>query len=154
VSAATTRSCPIINTRDEPHADAARFRRLHLIVGDSNMSEYTNFLKIGATSIVLRMIEEDGGVRWDLTLENPVRAIREISHDITCRCRVPLANGRELSALEIQSEFLTGAQKFAARRGLGDQEARALAMWEHVMGGLGTDPLSLSKEIDWVIKYH
>jgi proteasome accessory factor A len=153
-SAATTRSRPIINTRDEPHADAARFRRLHLIVGDSNMSEYTNFLKIGTTSIVLRTIEEDQGVRRDLTLENPVRAIREISHDITCRRRVHLANGRELSALEIQSEFLIRAQKFAARRGLGDQEARALAMWEHVMGGLEEDPLSLSKEIDWVIKYH
>ncbi|MGH9001885.1 MAG: Pup--protein ligase, partial [Acidimicrobiia bacterium] len=154
VSSATTRSRPIINTRDEPHADAERFRRLHVIVGDSNMSEYTNFLKIGTSSIVLRMLEEDRGVWRDLTLENPIRAIREISHDITCRRRVRLANGRELSALEIQSEFLTRAQKFAARKGLGEQEAKALAMWEHVMTRLEDDPLTLSSEIDWVIKYH
>jgi proteasome accessory factor A len=154
VSSATTRSRPIINTRDEPHADAERFRRLHVIVGDSNMSEYTNFLKIGTTSIVLRMLEEDRGVWRDLTLENPIRAIREISHDITCRRRVRLASGRELSALEIQSEYLTRAQKFAARKGLGPLEARALVMWEHVMEALETDPLSLSTQVDWVIKYH
>src|SRR5215216_230587 len=85
VSSATTRSRPIINTRDEPHADAERYRRLHVIVGDSNMNEYTTFLKIGATSVVLRMLEEDSRPWRDLTLENPIRAIREISHDITCR---------------------------------------------------------------------
>src|SRR5687768_7458897 len=122
VSSATTRSRPIINTRDEPHADAERFRRLHVIVGDSNMSEYTNYLKMGTASIVLRMLEEDKGVWRDLTLENPIRAIREISHDITCKRRVRLANGRELSAFAIQSEYLTRAQKFAARKGLGEQE--------------------------------
>ncbi len=81
VSSATTRSRPIINTRDEPHADAERFRRLHVIVGDSNMSEYATYLKVGATSIILRMLEEDGAPWRDLTLENPIRAIREISHD-------------------------------------------------------------------------
>ena len=118
VSSATTRSRPIINTRDEPHADAERFRRLHVIVGDSNMSEYTTFLKIGATSIVLRMLEEDSRPWRDLTLENPIRAIREISHDITCRRRVRLANGRELSAVEIQAEYLQRALQFAKRRGL------------------------------------
>src|SRR5213596_2533472 len=118
VSSATTRSRPIINTRDEPHADAERFRRLHVIVGDSNMSEYTTFLKIGATSIVLRMLEEDASPWRDLTLENPIRAIREISHDLTCRRRVRLANGRELSAIEIQTEYLNRALRFAKRRGL------------------------------------
>src|ERR1700716_129004 len=106
VSSATTRSRPIINTRDEPHADAERFRRLHVIVGDSNMSEYTTFLKVGTTSIVLRILEEDSRPWRDLTLENPIRAIREISHDTTCRRRVRLANGRELSAVEIQAEYL------------------------------------------------
>ena len=120
VSSATTRSRPIINTRDEPHADAERFRRLHVIVGDSNMSEYTTFLKVGATSIVLRMLEEDSRPWRDLTLENPIRAIREISHDITCRRRVRLANGRELSAVEIQAEYL---QRAAAVR----QAPRAVA---------------------------
>ena len=83
VSSATTRSRPIINTRDEPHADAERYRRLHVIVGDSNMSEFTTYLKVGITDIVLRMVEENTVMR-DLTLENPIRAIREISHDITC----------------------------------------------------------------------
>ena len=120
VSSATTRSRPIINTRDEPHADAERFRRLHVIVGDSNMSEYTTFLKVGTTSIMLRMLEEDRSPWRDLTLENPIRAIREISHDITCRRKVRLANGRELSAVEIQAEYL---QPRAAVR----QAARALA---------------------------
>jgi proteasome accessory factor A len=154
VSSATTRSRPIINTRDEPHADAERFRRLHVIVGDSNMSEYTTFLKIGATSILLRMLEEDASPWRDLSLENPIRAIREISHDITCRRRVRLANGRELSAVEIQSEYLTRAQRFAKRRGLAPLEQQALAMWEHVMTKLERDPLELRTEVDWVIKHH
>ena len=154
VSSATTRSRPIINTRDEPHADAERFRRLHVIVGDSNMSEYTTFLKIGATSVVLRMLEEDASPWRDLTLENPIRAIREISHDLTCRRRVRLANGRELSAIEIQTEYLNRALRFAKRRGLAPLEEQALRMWEHAMTGLEKDPLSLDTEVDWVIKYH
>src|SRR5213595_532262 len=104
VSSATTRSRPIINTRDEPHADAERFRRLHVIVGDSNMSEFTSFLKVGVTDLVVRMVEENVVMR-DLTLENPIRAIREISHDMTCKRRVRLATGRELSAIDIQSEY-------------------------------------------------
>jgi len=154
VSSATTRSRPIINTRDEPHADAERFRRLHVIVGDSNMSEYSTFLKVGATSIVLRMLEEEGSPWRDLTLENPIRAIREISHDTTCRRKVRLANGRELSAVDIQAEYLTRAQRFAKRRGLSPLEQQALEMWEHCMTHLEKDPLQLSTEIDWVIKYH
>src|ERR671933_1156738 len=104
VSSATTRSRPIINSRDEPHADAERFRRLHVIVGDSNMSEYTNYLKMGTASIVLRMLEEDKGVWRDLTLENPIRAIREISHDITCKRRVRLAKGPGLPSVKNQAE--------------------------------------------------
>jgi proteasome accessory factor A len=97
VSSATTRSRPIINTRDEPHADAERFRRLHVIVGDSNMSETTTLLKVGATDLVLRMIEA-GAIMRDLTLDNAIRAIREVSHDMTGRSRIRLANGRELGA--------------------------------------------------------
>ena len=118
VSSATTRSRPIINTRDEPHADAERFRRLHVIVGDSNMSEYATFLKVGATSILLRMLEDPGTVLRDLTLENPIRAIREISHDLTCRRKVRLANGREVSALDIQSEYLNRALRYRDTHGL------------------------------------
>ena len=154
VSSATTRSRPIINTRDEPHADAERYRRLHVIVGDSNMNEYANYLKIGACSILLRMLEEPSVVMRDMTLENPIRAIREISHDITCRRRVRLANGREVSALDIQSEYLDRALKYAEHRDLSPQEKQALQMWEHCLTGLQDDPLSLERECDWVTKYH
>ncbi|MGH9298293.1 MAG: proteasome accessory factor PafA2 family protein, partial [Acidimicrobiales bacterium] len=153
VSSATTRSRPIINTRDEPHADAERFRRLHVIVGDSNMSEYATFLKVGATSILLRMLEEPGVVLRDLTLEDPIRAIREISHDITCRRLVRLANGREASALDIQKEYLERAVRYDEQRGLPPLEHRALEMWQHCVEGIEKDPLGLDRECDWVIKH-
>ncbi|MFN3217501.1 MAG: Pup--protein ligase [Acidimicrobiales bacterium] len=154
VSSATTRSRPIINTRDEPHADAERYRRLHVIVGDSNMNEYATFLKVGAASLLLRMLEEPNVVLRDMTLENPIRAIREISHDITCRRRVRLANGREVSALDIQSEYLERALRYAERRDLSPQEKQALTMWEHCLSQIERDPLELSRECDWVTKYH
>ncbi|MGH9267940.1 MAG: proteasome accessory factor PafA2 family protein, partial [Acidimicrobiales bacterium] len=153
VSSATTRSRPIINTRDEPHADAERFRRLHVIVGDSNMSEYATFLKVGATSILLRMLEDPAVVLRDMSLDNPIRAIREISHDTTCRRKVRLANGRELSALEIQSEYLNRAARYAETRGLSEFESQALRMWEHCLAGIERDPWSLDRECDWVIKH-
>src|SRR5213082_461634 len=116
VSSATTRSRPSINTRDEPHADAERYRRLHVIVGDSNMNEATTLLKVGSTDVVLRMIEA-GVVMRDLSLENPIRAIREVSHDVTGRKKVRLANGKEASALDIQQEYFAKATEFVARRG-------------------------------------
>ena len=153
VSSATTRSRPIINTRDEPHADAERYRRLHVIVGDSNMSEYATFLKVGAASILLRMLEEPQVVMRDMTLENPIRAIREISHDMTCTRRVRLANGREMSALEIQSEYLDRALRYAEKRDLTPLETQALSMWEHCLTTIARDPLELDRECDWVIKY-
>ena len=153
VSSATTRSRPIINTRDEPHADAERYRRLHVIVGDSNMSEYTTFLKVGAASILLRMMEDPGVVLRDMTLENPIRAIREISHDMTCRRTVRLANGREVSALDIQREYLDRALRYADTKGFGPLETKALSMWEHCITTIENDPLKLEREVDWVIKY-
>ena len=153
VSSATTRSRPIINTRDEPHADAERYRRLHVIVGDSNMSEYATFLKVGAAAIMLRMLEEPRVVLRDMTLENPIRAIREISHDITCRRRVRLADGREVSALEIQSEYLNRALRYAEHHTLSPLELQALSMWEHCLTQIEKDPLNLDRECDWVIKY-
>jgi proteasome accessory factor A len=153
VSSATTRSRPIINTRDEPHADAERFRRLHVIVGDSNMSETTTLLKTGSTDLVLRMIEA-GIVLRDLTLENPIRAIREVSHDATGRRKVRLANGREASALEIQEEYLGKARDFVARRGADPIASRVLDLWERTITAVSTGDLSLvDREIDWVIKY-
>jgi proteasome accessory factor A len=153
VSSATTRSRPIINTRDEPHADAERFRRLHVIVGDSNMSEYATFLKVGATSILLRMLGDPGVVLRDMTLENPIRAIREISHDTTCKRRVRLQNGREVSALDIQGEYLNRAKRYHEQRGLSPLEEKALGMWEHCLEGLEKDPFTLDAECDWVIKH-
>jgi len=154
ISSATTRSRPIINTRDEPHADAEKYRRLHVIVGDSNMNEYASFLKVGAASLILRMLEERTVFMGDMTLENPIRAIREISHDITCSRKVRLASGRELSALDIQSEFLEKAIKFADRRELSPEEKQALTMWEHCISGLKNDPMGLYRECDWVTKLH
>ena len=153
VSSATTRSRPIINTRDEPHADAEKYRRLHVIAGDSNMSEYMTYVKVGATAALLQMIEDDV-VFEHLTLENPIRSIRDISRDLTCRKRVRLANGRELSALDIQWEYLERVLRYARSRGFPAQVQSAVEMWEHLLTGLEKDPLSLKRECDWVAKYH
>jgi len=153
VSSATTRSRPIINTRDEPHADAERFRRLHVIVGDSNMSETTTLLKVGSTDLLLRMIEA-GAVLRDMTLDNPIRAIREVSHDMTGRSRVRLANGREMSALEIQYEYLNRAKDFTSKNGRDAVSGRVLDMWERALGAIETGNLDMiAREIDWVTKY-
>jgi proteasome accessory factor A len=154
VSSATTRSRPIINTRDEPHADADRFRRLHVIVGDSNMSESTTLLKVASTDLVIRLVEAGVGMR-DLGLENPIRAIREISHDPTGRRRVRLSNGREASALEIQDAYLTRVRDLVDREGWSDPVTRrTLDLWERTLKAVESGDLSLvEREIDWVIKY-
>ncbi|MER6954640.1 MULTISPECIES: Pup--protein ligase [unclassified Streptomyces] len=154
VSSATTRSRPIINTRDEPHADAERYRRLHVIVGDSNMSETTMLLKVGATDLVLRMIEA-GTVMRDLTLENPIRAIREVSHDITGRRKVRLASGREASALEVQREYYEKAVDFVERRGIRTGTVdQVLELWGRVLDSIEAEDLdAIGTEIDWVMKY-
>jgi proteasome accessory factor A len=152
VSSATTRSRPIINTRDEPHADAERFRRLHVIVGDSNMSEFTTFLKVGVTHLVVRMVEENAVMR-DLTLENPIRAIREISHDLTCKRKVRLATGRELSAIDIQTEYYDRAARFLDRRGADELSTKILAEWGNALTALKEGhPERLSTKVDWVAK--
>ncbi|MFJ2258844.1 Pup--protein ligase [Streptomyces sp. NPDC087844] len=154
VSSATTRSRPIINTRDEPHADAERYRRLHVIVGDSNMSETTMLLKVGATDLVLRMIEA-GTVMRDLTLENPIRAIREVSHDITGRRKVRLASGREASALEVQREYYEKAVDFVERRGIRTGVVdQVLELWGRTLDSIESEDLDrIGTEIDWVMKY-
>ncbi|MEV6974874.1 Pup--protein ligase [Kitasatospora sp. NPDC093806] len=154
VSSATTRSRPIINTRDEPHADAERYRRLHVIVGDSNMSETTTLLKVGSTDLVLRLIEA-GVVMRDLTLENPIRAIREVSHDLTGTHQVRLANGREASALDIQEEYYTKALEFADRKGINTGTiARVLDLWGRTLEAVKTERLDgVADEIDWIMKY-
>ncbi len=156
VSSATTRSRPIINTRDEPHADADRYRRLHVIVGDSNMSETTTLLKVGSADLVLRMLEA-GVVMRDMSLENPIRAIREMSHDITGKREVRLTTGRELSALSIQWEYFEKAHDFAQRRGLVDEPsgtvARVLELWGRTLKAVEAEDSSLiDREVDWAIK--
>ncbi|MFJ9949037.1 Pup--protein ligase [Kitasatospora sp. NPDC091207] len=154
VSSATTRSRPIINTRDEPHADAERYRRLHVIVGDSNMSETTTLLKVGATDLVLRLIEA-GVVMRDLTLENPIRAIREVSHDLTGTHQVRLANGREASALDIQEEYYSKALEFADHKGINTGTiAQVLDLWGRTLEAVRTERLDgVATEIDWIMKY-
>jgi proteasome accessory factor A len=152
VSSATTRSRPIINTRDEPHADAERFRRLHVIVGDSNMSQWATYLKVGAMSLVLRMLEHDVVLR-DLSMENPIRAIREISHDQSLTKRVRLVNGREMTALEIQESYFERVQRFVTGHSIPPDEQRALSMWGEALEALREDPMRLEGRVDWVTKY-
>ena len=124
-----------------------------MIVGDSNMSETTMLLKVGATDLVLRMVEA-GVVMRDLTLENPVRAIRDVSHDMTGRRKVRLANGREVSALEIQQEYLSKAAEFTDRRGADAITSRVLDLWRRTLSAVESGDLSkIGREIDWVIKY-
>ncbi|HYS41541.1 MAG TPA: Pup--protein ligase [Pseudonocardiaceae bacterium] len=153
VSSATTRSRPIINTRDEPHADAERYRRLHVIVGDSNMSEVTTLLKVGSANLVLEMIEQ--GVQFrDFSLDNPIRAIREISHDLTGKRPVRLAGGREASALDIQREYHSKAAEHVARRGSDPVADRVIELWGRTLDAVESQELSkIDREIDWAIKY-
>jgi proteasome accessory factor A len=152
VSSATTRSRPIINTRDEPHADAERYRRLHVIVGDSNMNEMTTLLKVGSADLVLRMIEHGVTFR-DLTLENPIRAIREISHDLTGTRMVRLAAGRGASALEIQREYYNRAVEFVERNGSDASTDRIVELWGRTLDAVEKNDLSLiDREIDWATK--
>ncbi|MFL6026807.1 MAG: Pup--protein ligase [Friedmanniella sp.] len=153
VSSATTRSRPIINTRDEPHADAERYRRLHVIVGDSNMSETTTLLKVGTAELVLRLIEAGVPMR-DFTLENPIRAIRDMSRDRTGQVKVALANGRRISALELQTEYYGRVAEFVARENLGTPVVdRVLDLWERTLRAVAEDKLELiDTEVDWAIK--
>ena len=154
VSSATTRSRPIINTRDEPHADADLYRRLHVIVGDSNMSETTAMLKVGAADLVLRMLES-GAVMRDLSFENPIRAIREISHDTTGTRTVTLNNGREVTALQMQTEYLEKVAQYVDRRGLRADPMidRIMDLWERSLKAVEAQDFSgVETEIDWVIK--
>jgi proteasome accessory factor A len=142
---------PIINTRDEPHADREKYRRLHVIIGDANLSEYTIYLRNGATSIVLQMIE-DGAITRNLTLRDPVRSIKEASHDPTCRRELALENGKRLTAVELQAEYLEMALAWVASKNVDPITKDVLARWEHVLECLARDPMELDQQIDWVMK--
>ncbi len=153
----TTLKRPIVNTRDEPHADAQKYRRLHVIVGDANLSEVAVFLKVGATAIVLAMIEDDCLGGRDLSLAASVQAMRRVSYDLDLTHLLELADGRRMTALEIQWEYLDLARKYSEDTGLeavGEEVgAEVLRRWEAVLTALETDPMSLAGQLDWVAKY-
>ncbi|WP_344785191.1 Pup--protein ligase [Gordonia caeni] len=152
VSSATTRSRPIINTRDEPHADAEKYRRLHVIVGDSNMSETTTMLKVGSALLVLEMIESGISFR-DFALDNPIRAIRDISHDPTGRHAIRLAGGKSATALSIQREYHARAVTHLAQRTPDPVMDRVVDLWGRTLDAVESGDFSdVDTEIDWVIK--
>ena len=152
-SSSTTSSRSIINTRDEPHADAERYRRLHIIVGDSNMSEFATYLKVGTASLMLFMIEEGYAVQG-MELEDPVKAIREISRDPSLKKKVRLGDGRQLTAVEVQRVYLDRAQDYLAKQGHDPALDDVWKRWAMVLDKLEEDPMQLVREIDWVTKRH
>src|SRR5580700_11408554 len=154
----TTLKRPIVNTRDEPHADPKRFRRLHVLVGDANLAEIATFLKVGSTAIVLAMVEDDAGPTRSLALSDPVRAMHEVSADLTLLRPLRRADGSTLTALEVQWEIFGAARKYAEEWGLaalgdeGEVGAQVMEHWENVLSGLESDPASLADTLDWVAK--
>jgi proteasome accessory factor A len=160
----TTLKRPIVNTRDEPHADPQLYRRLHVIAGDANLCEVATFLKVGSMAIVLAMIEDDffeaaagASGRKDYSIVGPVPAMRAVSHDPTCKATVELADGARMTAVEVQWEYLRLAQKYADETGLelcgGETVGGAvLARWESVLAALEHDPSALDGQLDWVTK--
>jgi proteasome accessory factor A len=147
----TMHSRPIINTRDEPHADPEKYRRLHVIVGDANMSEPTNYLKVGTMAIVLSMVEDDF-IDRDLSLDSPVLAFRRVSRDLACRETIRLKDGRTVTAVELQREYLELAHRYYADREHEPWVRDILARWSSVLDRLAQDPMTLNRELDWVIK--
>jgi proteasome accessory factor A len=157
----TTLKRPLVNTRDEPHADPKRFRRLHVIVGDANLSEIATFLKVGTTAIILSMVEDEVVVARDLSLADPVRALHQVSADLSLGRPLELADGSTATALEIQWELFGAARKYAAQEGLaslGDEGgddgvgAQVMEHWEAVLTALEDDPRSMKDTLDWVAK--
>jgi Pup amidohydrolase len=150
----TTLKRPIINTRDEPHADPEKYRRLHVIIGDANLSEIATYLKTGTTALVLAMIE-DGFLTWDLALQAPVAALRAVSHDPTLTQTVTLRDGRRLTAVQVQMEYYEQARKYVEDRfgtDVDETTADVLRRWEAVLTKLAEDPMTCHRELDWVAK--
>jgi proteasome accessory factor A len=152
----TTLKRPIVNTRDEPHADAQKYRRLHVIVGDANLAELSTFLKVGTTALVLAMIEDDYLPR-DFEFAASVFALRRVSFDLSLREPLELADGSTITALDVQWELLDRAKKYRDDRGLdpigqsvGDE---VVARWEETLTALESDPMVLADRLDWVAKY-
>jgi len=147
----TTLKRPIVNTRDEPHADPEKYRRLHVIIGDANMSEVATYLKTGITAIVLMMIEDEA-VTEPFALENPVQALRSISHDLSCRRTVRLKDGRAVRAVDIQWGYHEMASKYIARNDVPAWAADVMMRWEETLAALEDDPIKLERQLDWVAK--
>ncbi|MDT4892566.1 MAG: Pup amidohydrolase [Pseudonocardiales bacterium] len=150
----TTLKRPIINTRDEPHADADRYRRLHVIIGDANLSEISTYLKLGTTALVLEMIEQSA-LADDLGIAQPVRELHSVSHDPALRHALQLSDGRTITALDLQGEYLDRARKFVDDRygdDVDEQTADVLGRWESALTRLAADPMQLAGELDWVAK--
>ena len=150
----TTLKRPIINTRDEPHADPEKYRRLHVIIGDANLAEISTYLKVGTTSLVLAMIE-DRFITSDLGIDGPVAALRAVSHDPTLRELIPMSDGRRLTAIQLQEEYLELARKYVDDRLGSDADAQTvdvLERWESVLARLQQDPMLCARELDWVAK--
>ena len=152
VSSATTRSRPVVNSRDEPHADIDRFRRLHVIVGDSNMSDLATWLRVATCELVIRLVEEGGDLDVP-ALDSPTRAIREVSRDLSGRGAVRLRDGRDVPALEVQAHYLAAVERFLAERHSDDAAAaHVVTEWRRVLEALDRDPRALERELDWVAK--
>jgi Pup amidohydrolase len=147
----TTLKRPIINTRDEPHADPDKYRRLHVIIGDANLCEVATYLKVGTTAIVLKMIED--GVLPDLTMQHPVQSLHDVSRDLSLTVPIPMADGRGLTALQVQWEYFEHARKFVEREDDTPAQRAVLERWESILNSLETDPFSLHAQLDWVAKY-
>jgi proteasome accessory factor A len=147
----TTLKRPIINTRDEPHADADKYRRLHVIIGDANLSEISTYLKVGTTSLVLAMIENKV-LTGDLTIADPVAELRAVSHDPSLAHLIRLRDGRRLTALDLQWAYLERARSFVDANGTDEMTEDVLARWDSVLDRLGRDPMLCVGELDWVAK--
>ncbi|MGH3545693.1 MAG: depupylase/deamidase Dop [Mycobacteriales bacterium] len=150
----TTLKRPIINTRDEPHSDAQKYRRLHVIIGDANLSEVATYLKVGTTALVLSMIEQNW-LSADVTLADPVRDLHAVSHDPQLQHKLTLRDGRRMDALEIQEHYLTRAVAFVSDSygaDVDEMTADVLRRWESVLQRLRVDPMQCSHELDWVAK--
>lgn len=143
---------PIINTRDEPHADPAKYRRLHVIIGDANMAELSTYLKVGVTAILLDMIE--AGVELpQVELDDPVQAMKLVSRDLQMKASLKMAGGRSATAVSIQHAYLKAAMDFYACHELSQITKDILVRWEEVLGKLEQDPMQLGRELDWVAKH-
>src|SRR6266850_450905 len=143
---------PIINTRDEPHADREKYRRFHIIIGDSNLCEVSTYLRVGVTSIVLALVE-DGAIPKSLSITDPVKVVKEISHDLGCKRQYSLERGSRMSAIEVQKELLDDALRYFSSRNLDPITKDVLVRWERVLAALADDPMQLEREVDWVAKH-